>query len=104
MGTVEFRSLLEPVRVANPFVDYFEAVCDRIDLDEKIATCTGAIAYKDGRLPQFEVPYDILVVSVGEQSATFGTPGVRENCFFMKVSGWAVDAGEGFLRCLLPFL
>ncbi|KAI3438808.1 hypothetical protein D9Q98_001225 [Chlorella vulgaris] len=84
VGTVEFRSLLEPVRVANPFVDYFEAVCDRIDLDEKIATCTGAIAYKDGRLPQFEVPYDILVVSVGEQSATFGTPGVRENCFFMK--------------------
>ena len=27
---------------------------------------------------------DILVVSVGEQPATFGTPGVEENCFFMK--------------------
>lgn len=36
VGTVEFRSLLEPVRVANPFVDYFEANCDRIDLAGKV--------------------------------------------------------------------
>jgi NADH:ubiquinone reductase (non-electrogenic) len=84
VGTVEFRSLLEPVRVANPFVDYFEASCDKIDLDNKVAYCTSKNAYKDGRLPKFEVPYDILVVSVGEQPATFGTPGVEENCFFMK--------------------
>ena len=41
VGTVEFRSLLEPVRVANPFVDYFEATCDRIDLDAKVAYCTS---------------------------------------------------------------
>jgi hypothetical protein len=36
VGTVEFRSLLEPVRVANPFVNYFEAECDRIDVQEKV--------------------------------------------------------------------
>ncbi len=35
VGTVEFRSLLEPVRTANPFVNYFEAACDRIDLENK---------------------------------------------------------------------
>ncbi|EFN57549.1 hypothetical protein CHLNCDRAFT_143182 [Chlorella variabilis] len=84
VGTVEFRSLLEPVRVSNPFVNFFEAVCDRIDLEEKVAHCTGKTPYKDGRLPQFEIPYDVLVVSVGEQPATFGTPGVEEHCFFMK--------------------
>jgi NADH:ubiquinone reductase (non-electrogenic) len=33
---------------------------------------------------QFEVPYDYLVVSVGEQPATFGVPGVQEHTFFMK--------------------
>jgi hypothetical protein len=44
-------------------------------------------AYKDGRRAAFEVPYDILVVAVGEQPGTFGTPGVEEHCFFMKV-GW----------------
>ena len=37
---------------------------------------------------------DILVVSVGEQPATFGTPGVEENCFFMKASG-GIRRGAG---------
>lgn len=84
VGTVEFRSLLEPVRTANPFVNYFEASCDRIDLENKLAYCTSQNAYLDGRRPQFEVAYDILVVAVGEQPATFNTPGVEEHCFFMK--------------------
>ena len=36
-------------------------------------------------LPSISVVVDdILVVSVGEQPATFGTPGVEENCYFMK--------------------
>ena len=43
-------------------VDYFEASCDRIDLEAKVAYCTSKNAYKNGRRPQFEVPYDILVV------------------------------------------
>ena len=38
VGTIEFRSLLEPVRVANPFVDYFEAACDRVDLEGKVSS------------------------------------------------------------------
>lgn len=84
VGTVEFRSLLEPVRTSNPFVNYFEAACDRVDTDNKVAYCTSKNAYLDGRRPAFEVPYDILVVSIGERPATFGTPGVEEHCFFMK--------------------
>jgi NADH:ubiquinone reductase (non-electrogenic) len=31
-----------------------------------------------------QVPYDILVVSVGEQPATLGVPGVDQYCHFMK--------------------
>jgi NADH:ubiquinone reductase (non-electrogenic) len=49
-----------------------------------VAYCTSKNNYLDGRKPAFEVPYDILVVAIGEQPATFGTPGVAENCFFMK--------------------
>lgn len=41
VGTIEFRSLLEPVRVANPFVDYFEATCDKIDLEGKVGPHGG---------------------------------------------------------------
>jgi NADH:ubiquinone reductase (non-electrogenic) len=87
VGTVEFRSLLEPVRLSNPFVNYIEAACDKLDVEKKVAYCTSAIPFKDGQRPQFEIPYDICVVAVGEKPATFGTPGVEEHCFFMKEVG-----------------
>ena len=32
-----------------------------------------------------QVIYDIMVCAVGEQTATFGVPGVMEHCYFMKV-------------------
>ncbi|KIZ07869.1 NADH dehydrogenase [Monoraphidium neglectum] len=84
VGTIEFRSLLEPIRNCNPFATYFEATCDAIDPDKKVARCTGAVAFRDGRRPEFEVEYDTLVVAVGEQPSTFGVPGVAEHAFFMK--------------------
>lgn len=84
VGTVEFRSLLEPIRCANPFVEYCAASCDSIDLKRKVALCTSAVAFEDGNRPQFEVPYDILVCAHGEQPATFGVKGVEEYAFFMK--------------------
>lgn len=84
VGTVEFRSLLEPIRNSNPFATYFEANCDSIDPVNKVAHCSGSIALKDGRRPEFEVEYDTLVVAVGEQPATFGVPGVQDYAFFMK--------------------
>ena len=34
--------------------------------------------------PPLQVPYDLLVLAVGEQPATFGVPGVSEHCHFMK--------------------
>jgi hypothetical protein len=41
----------------------------------QVALCTSAVAFEDGRRPQFEIPYDMVVVAVGEQPATFGVPG-----------------------------
>lgn len=41
----------------------------------QVAYCTAAVAFEDGRRPQFEVPYDVAVVAVGERPATFGVPG-----------------------------
>lgn len=83
VGTVEFRSVLEPIRTSNPFVEFYEATCDVIDPERKVATCTAAFTL-DGKRPTFEITYDILVTAVGETPATFGVKGVRENCFFMK--------------------
>ncbi|GAX78639.1 hypothetical protein CEUSTIGMA_g6077.t1 [Chlamydomonas eustigma] len=84
VGTVEFRSLLEPIRTSNEFVAYLDATCEQLDLKNKVATCSAASGYENGERPTFEVPYDILVVSVGEQPATLGVPGVDQYCYFMK--------------------
>eukprot|EP00882_Tetradesmus_deserticola_P001020 GHRQ01001105.1.p1 GENE.GHRQ01001105.1~~GHRQ01001105.1.p1 ORF type:complete len:649 (+),score=345.14 GHRQ01001105.1:241-2187(+) len=91
VGTVEFRSLLEPIRTSNPFATYLEASCEKIDPDKKVAYCTAAVAFEDGRRPQFEIEYDMVVVAVGEQPATFGVPGVAEHCYFMKEVGDTVQ-------------
>mmetsp|Transcript_22742 Transcript_22742/g.70657 ORF Transcript_22742/g.70657 Transcript_22742/m.70657 type:complete len:515 (+) Transcript_22742:344-1888(+) len=84
VGTVEFRSLLEPIRMANEFVTYCEATCDGIDLTRKVASCTSKVTDSTGYQPTFDIRYDLLVVAVGEMPASFGVPGVMDNCFFMK--------------------
>jgi NADH:ubiquinone reductase (non-electrogenic) len=43
VGTVEFRSLLEPIRTSNPFVTYFEATCDTIDTNNKVGGVAGQL-------------------------------------------------------------
>ncbi|MEW5296877.1 MAG: hypothetical protein WDW36_000124 [Sanguina aurantia] len=106
VGTVEFRSLLEPVRTSNPFVTYFEASCESLDLGRKSAHCTAARGGEDGTRPSFEVPYDLAVVAVGEAPATFGIPGVGEHCFFLKEVTDAValrrKIGRNFELAALP--
>lgn len=34
--------------------------------------------------PQFELNYDVLVVSIGSENNTFNTPGVEEHAHFLK--------------------
>lgn len=36
-------------------VQYFEATCDRIDLDANVVHCTSKNSYEDGFTPQFQV-------------------------------------------------
>lgn len=37
-----------------------------------------------GTVSEFDLDYDILVVSVGADNNTFNVPGVNENCYFLK--------------------
>ncbi len=55
-----------------------------LDLQNKVVRCTSTSAYEGGYQPTFEVPYDVLVVAVGEQPATFGVPGVEKHCCYIK--------------------
>ncbi len=45
----------------------------------------------------FEVEYDVLVVAVGAINNTFNTPGVEENCLFLKVTSMRLLMGENCL-------
>ena len=54
VGTVEFRSLVEPVRVSNPEVTYLEADCTGIDPDRKVARCVPFAEMTAGGRPPFE--------------------------------------------------
>ena len=56
-----------------------------MDPESKILTCQSVVC--DGNsceINEFSVPYDRLVVTIGAQTNTFGIPGVREHCNFLK--------------------
>ncbi len=76
VGTVEYRSITEPMRSSNPLVEYFEAAALKIDAASKLVFCESRLQ-ADERAGQnvFRVPYDYLVVSIGMEPATFGIPG-----------------------------
>ena len=89
VGTVEGRSIVEPFRklVLNRHwdtdVEFLEAECIDLLPEEKKIVCedTSVIV---GEVSKFELDYDILIVAVGAANNTFNTPGVEENCFFLK--------------------
>ncbi|KAG4967667.1 hypothetical protein AAZX31_12G101500 [Glycine max] len=86
-GTVEARSIVEPVRniikKRKGEVNFWEAECVKIDYSNKKVFCRSNIDNLVGS-NEFSLDYDFLVVAVGAQVNTFNTPGVKENCHFLK--------------------
>jgi NADH dehydrogenase FAD-containing subunit len=85
VGTVEYRSITEPFRELNLKANYIEGTATEIDPEGKVVTCQSVIC--DGNscdISHFSVDYDKLVVTIGAQTNTFGIPGVREHCNFLK--------------------
>lgn len=79
VGTVEFRSIIEPIRTARKGVRYHQAECVGIDRDKQKLFCEGVFK----RTP-FELYYDYLVFAVGGKNNTFGVPGVEQYALFLK--------------------
>jgi NADH:ubiquinone reductase (non-electrogenic) len=86
-GNIEHRSIMEPVRQIlrhkKAAVKYYEAEATQIDHDRKVIKITDNSEIK-GTTIETEVPYDMLVIGVGAENATFGIPGVREHSCFLK--------------------
>jgi NADH dehydrogenase FAD-containing subunit len=125
VGTLEFRTALEPVRSRRTKVDFFQGWADDVDFKNRTITIEEAVddpkqgvalttdrhagetpaqreaekkkEAKVGKL--FNVEYDKLIVTVGCYSQTFGTPGVKEHAFFLKDVGDARRIRNRILAC-----
>ncbi|KAF1983214.1 FAD/NAD(P)-binding domain-containing protein [Aulographum hederae CBS 113979] len=101
-GLIEHRSIMEPVRNflrhKKAVVKFYEAECTKIDADKKVVYITDESEIK-GTVNTTEVPFDMLVVGVGAENATFGIPGVREHGLFLKEVGDAQAIRKRIMDC-----
>ena len=101
-GTVEHRSIMEPIRNflrhKKAHVKYYEAEATKIDSENKKIYINDDSPVK-GDVSATEVSYDMLVVGVGAENATFGIPGVREHSCFLKEVGDAQAIRKGIMDC-----
>ncbi|KAI0131949.1 hypothetical protein BJ170DRAFT_730118 [Xylariales sp. AK1849] len=83
VGTLEFRSLVEPIRriLARTNGHFIRAEAQDVEFSHKLVE----VAQKDarGEETRFYVPYDKLVIGVGSVTNPHGVKGL-ENCHFLK--------------------
>jgi len=101
-GTIEHRSIMEPVRNflrhKKAAVKFYEAEATKIDYEKRIVYINDESEIK-GDVNATEVPFDMLVVGVGAENATFGIPGVREHSLFLKEVGDAQRIRTRIMDC-----
>ncbi|XP_038888314.1 external alternative NAD(P)H-ubiquinone oxidoreductase B1, mitochondrial-like [Benincasa hispida] len=87
-GSVEARSIVEPVRnivkKRKGEIKFWEAECIKIDAANKKVFCRSNVDNNLVGNREFALEYDYLVIAMGAQVNTFNTPGVKENCYFLK--------------------
>ena len=79
-------------------VKYYEAEATKIDYEKKVVYINDESEIK-GATSQTEVPFDMLVVGVGAENATFGIPGVKEHGCFLKEVGDAQKIRKRIMDC-----
>lgn len=94
---------MEPIRTIlrqkRASVKYYEAEASSIDPDRKVIHLVDTSDIK-GTITETEVPYDMLVIGVGAENATFGIPGVREHSCFLKEIGDAQLIRKKIMDCV----
>ncbi|UKZ79081.1 hypothetical protein TrVFT333_006831 [Trichoderma virens FT-333] len=102
-NVVVHRSIMEPVRAIlrgkKAAAKFFEAEATSIDPDRKVVRIADNSEIK-GATSETEIPYDMLVVGVGAENATFGIPGVREHSCFLKEIGDAQQIRKKIMDCV----
>ncbi|MCI0707618.1 MAG: FAD-dependent oxidoreductase [Ignavibacteriae bacterium] len=94
VGTVEFRSIIEPIRVARSEVRYIQAYSRSADLQRKAIVCEGTADAQ-----QFKLSYEYLVIAVGSKSNTYGIPGVEQHTLPLKELADARAIRQRIIEC-----
>jgi len=94
VGTIEFRSIIEPIRGARKNLSYYEAFAIGLNPEERIVRCRGA-----QESTEFTIGYDALVIAVGGTVNTFGIPGVRKHALFLKEVSDARAIRQRIIEC-----
>ncbi|KAJ5771223.1 uncharacterized protein N7511_003274 [Penicillium nucicola] len=102
-GLIEHRSIMEPIRNIlrhkKASVKFYEAEATKIDYEKRVVHISDDSEIK-GDVAHTEVPFDMLVIGVGAENATFGIPGVRENSCFLKEVGDAQNIRKRIMDCI----
>ncbi|EED87181.1 predicted protein [Thalassiosira pseudonana CCMP1335] len=100
VGTVDFKSITEPIREINNKVRYLEAAANEINPLTQSISCTSIVCEGNScETESFDISYDRLLFSVGGQTTTFGTPGVEEYCNYLKQVGDAQQIKNAIVNC-----
>lgn len=103
VGTLEFRSLVEPIRriVTRVRGHFLRASAENIEFSEKLVELSQKD--NDGNEVRFYLPYDKLVIGVGSTTNPHGVTGL-EHCHFLKVSPVYPDDSRAFnANLLVPY-
>ncbi|PWY73164.1 NADH-ubiquinone oxidoreductase C3A11.07 [Aspergillus sclerotioniger CBS 115572] len=102
-GLIEHRSIMEPIRnilrQKIGHVKFYEAEATKVDYEKRVVYISDDSEIK-GDISHTEVPFDMLVVGVGAENATFGIPGVRENSCFLKEVDDAQKIRKRIMDCV----
>ena len=83
VGTLEFRSLVEPVRkiVKQVKGHFLKASAEDVEMSEKLVEISALDG--EGKEQRFYLPYDKLIIGVGSTTNPHGVKGL-EHCHFLK--------------------
>lgn len=95
VGTIEFRSIIEPIRRVRRGTRFVQASAKRLDREARRVFCR-----EDDSNVEFEIGYDLLVIAVGAYTNTFNVNGVAEHALFLKELTDARKLRERIIACL----
>ena len=87
------------IRHKKASVKFYEAEATKIDYEKRLVYAKDDSEIK-GDTMETVIPFDMLVVGVGAENATFGIPGVREHSCFLKEVGDAQQIRKQIMDCV----